>query len=188
MTPNILLFSVLGIMFLIVIYIKFSDIHKEKNKNSEQIDNNKEEDEDSQIKDFDEDFFKATQNGEPYQQFLSLASQRDCSILRSLLQADNIPTYCEGEHMNNIYGGIAGTMNAVVAIKLYILEKDYDTAYEIVKGFIDTKIEKFNSKPESKEKESAKKVADILSAVVFQQPLISSQEILGITVFPKAQK
>ena len=42
--------------------------------------------------------------------------------------------------MNSIYGGISGTMNAVVAIKLYILSKDYDKAYEIVKDYINEKI------------------------------------------------
>ena len=37
--------------------------------------------------------------------------------------------------MNNIYGGITGNMTSVVGIKLYILCKDYDTAYDIVKNF-----------------------------------------------------
>ena len=34
--------------------------------------------------------------------------------------------------MNNIYGGICGTMTTVVAIKLYILCNDYDKAVEII--------------------------------------------------------
>lgn len=34
--------------------------------------------------------------------------------------------------MNNIYGGISGTMTTVVAIKLYILCDDYDKALEII--------------------------------------------------------
>lgn len=38
--------------------------------------------------------------------------------------------------MNSIYGGISGAMNAVVSIKLYILSKDYDKVYEIVKDYI----------------------------------------------------
>jgi len=165
MTPNVLLFTVLGILFATVLYIKFSDSRKEKaalkakaNASAETAEQTVQEDE---AKDFDEDFFKATQAGEPYQQLLSLASQRDCAIIRSLLQADNVPTYCEGEHMNNIYGGIAGTMNAVVAIRLYILEKDYDTAFDIVKGFLEAKV---------------------------QHPITVNQEVLGITVFPKAEK
>lgn len=181
MTPNVLLFIVLGIMFAAVLYLKFSETRKKNIQGKSQETPEATSDE---PKDFDEDFFKATQGGEPYQQLLSLASQRDCSIIRSLLQADNIPSYCEGEHMNNIYGGIAGTMNAVIAIRLYVLEKDYDTAFEIVKGFIDTKIEKMNEKPESEVKDAALKTAGVLLG----KPLTANQEILGITIFPKAEK
>jgi len=47
--------------------------------------------------------------------------------------SEGIPSYVEGEHMNNIYGGISGTMTTVVAIKLYILCNDYEKALEIIK-------------------------------------------------------
>lgn len=132
MTPNTLLFIVLGLLFAYVLHIKFSDSKKEKQakKLSEEAEN---------LKDFDEDFFKATQQGEPYLLFLSLASWSDVSFIRSILQASQIPTYCEGEHMNNIYGGIAGTQTAVVATKLYILAKDYDNASELIKDYIANK-------------------------------------------------
>lgn len=182
MTPNALLFTVLGLLFIVVLYIKFSDVLKEKNAQKKIEQKNDEGQE--EVKDFDEDFFKATQAGEPYQLFLSLASQRDCAIIRSLLQADNIPTYCEGEHMNNIYGGIAGTMNAVIAIRLFILEKDYDTAYEIIKDFIEKKIQAADKKTESKIEDTVLKTTGMLLGT----PLTSSQEILGITIFPKAEK
>lgn len=136
--------------------------------------------------DFEDSFFKAVQNGEESQRFLSLSSQRDCAIIRSLLSADNIPSYTEGEHMNNIYGGLAGTMNAVVAIKLYILKKDYETAYEIVSDFMNSKIKKFNE--ENSESKASDIITGAVSALFFNAvPLKSRQEGLGIIIFPKEE-
>lgn len=82
---------------------------------------------------YEKDFFQRTQAGEKSQLLMSLASQQDCLMLRSLLYSEGIPSYVEGEHMNNVYGGISGTMTTVVAIKLYILCADYDKALEIIK-------------------------------------------------------
>ena len=83
--------------------------------------------------DFEKLFFERTKSGEKAQLLLSIASQQDCLMLRSLLFSEGIPSYVEGEHMNNIYGGISGTMTTVVAIKLYILCNDYEKALEIIK-------------------------------------------------------
>ena len=82
---------------------------------------------------YEKDFFQRTQAGEKSQLLMSLASQQDCLMLRSLLYSEGISSYVEGEHMNNVYGGISGTMTTVVAIKLYILCADYDKALEIIK-------------------------------------------------------
>lgn len=82
--------------------------------------------------DYEKEFFERAQNGEKSQVLLTIASQQDCAIIRSLLHADGIPSYVEGEHMNNIYGGISGTMVTVVGIKLYILCSDYEKAVEII--------------------------------------------------------
>ena len=87
------------------------------------------------LPDFEKGFFERTQAGEKSQLLITLASQQDCAIIRSLLQAENIPSYTEGEHMNNIYGGLSGTMTTVVAIKLYILCADYDKAVDIIKNY-----------------------------------------------------
>ena len=84
--------------------------------------------------DFEKLFFERTKAGEKSQLLMSIASQQDCLMLRSLLFSEGIPSYVEGEHMNNIYGGISGTMTTVVAIKLYILCNDYDKAVEIING------------------------------------------------------
>ena len=82
--------------------------------------------------DFEKQFFERTKAGEKSQLLMSIASQQDSLMLRSLLFSEGIPSYVEGEHMNNIYGGISGTMTTVVAIKLYILCDDYDKAIEII--------------------------------------------------------
>jgi len=106
----------------------------QKDKKADNADGNNPEDENNPP-DFEKGFFERTQAGEKSQLLLSLASQQDCAIIRGLLQTENIPTYVEGEHMNNIYGGISGSMTTVVAIKLYILCADYDKAVDIIKNY-----------------------------------------------------
>lgn len=133
---------------------------------------------------FDEKFFENTRSGEKYQQFLSICSEKDCSLIRGLLQANEIPTYIEGEHMNSIYGGIAGSMNAVVAIRLYILYKDYDRALDIIKEYIGSKIEHINTE---KQKNTVRGALDIISAISFVGGS-ANQDILGIIVFPKSKE
>ncbi len=81
---------------------------------------------------FDKKFFERVEAGEKSVLFLTLGNPGDTAIIRSILYADGIPSYVEGEHMNNIYGGISGTMESVVAVKLYILEADYERAKEIL--------------------------------------------------------
>lgn len=88
---------------------------------------------DAEVPDFEKDFFERVKAGEKSQQVLSLGSQQDCALIRSLLSADGIPSYVEGEHMNNIYGGLTGSMTATVAIKLFILCSDYEKAVDIIK-------------------------------------------------------
>ena len=88
---------------------------------------------DTEVEDFEKKFFERVKSGEKSQQVLSLGSQQDCALIRSLLSADGIPSYVEGEHMNNIYGGLTGSMTATVAIKLFILCSDYENAVDIIK-------------------------------------------------------
>ena len=115
---------------------------------------------------------------------MSDIKSRDCSLIRGLLQVEGISTYTEGEHMNSIYGGISGTMNAVVAIKLYILTKDYDKAYEIVKDFINEKIQRITNNDENKKSNRASVALVFLSGT----PVNVGQESLGIVVLPKAEE
>jgi len=120
-------------IFGFLLYNKYIKNRKD-NKAEKNLEADNKTPEDS-MPDFEKAFFEQTKAGEPYQLFLTLASHQDCAIIRSLLNAENIPTYTEGEHMNNIYGGLTGTGTSVIGIKLYILCKDYDTAYDIVTNY-----------------------------------------------------
>lgn len=137
---------------------------------------------DEEIENFDKEFFERTQAGESYQHFLSLSSLKDCSLIRGLLQVEGIPSYTEGEHMNNIYGGLSGTMNAVVAIKLYILIKDYETAYDIVRDFINEKVKRIEKESEDNR---GKHIASGILVFLAGAPVSIGQESLGIVVLPK---
>ena len=178
---------IFGIIYFIFINIsqqeKWSDTEEPMDKEFICEDELKEEISD-EIENFDKLFFEETKKGETYQHFLSLSSIRDCSFIRGLLQVEGISTYTEGEHMNSIYGGISGTMNAVVAIKLYILSKDYDKAYEIVKDFINEKIQRITNDDENKKSNMASVALVFLSST----PVNVGQKSLGIVVLPKVEE
>lgn len=173
MATGIIVFFIVIIGIVVFFYKSFTKPDFEDISNREDF-----------VENFEDEFFKRTQAGENHQLFLSISSQRDCAIIRSLLSADNIPTYVEGEHMNNIYGGIAGTMNAVVAVKLYVLTEDYDRALEITRDFIEKKAEKLK---EEDSKTSEKILAGLSAVFGVPGAFISSQEFLGITFWPKAE-
>lgn len=138
--------------------------------------------------DFEEQFFERTQAGEEAQKFLSIASHRDCAIIRSLLSAENIPSYVENECMNNIYGGITGTMGALIAIRLYILCSDYEKAAEIVMDYIKKKAERVEEKKKGAREKLINSIG-VFTTVLFGTPtlLTKPEKFLGITVFPKIE-
>lgn len=129
-----LIILILVAIFGFLLYNKY--VKKDRNAdNQKNDDKNADKKEGEDLPDFEKGFFERTQAGEKSQLLITLASQQDCAIIRSLLQAENIPSYTEGEHMNNIYGGLSGTMTTVVAIKLYILCADYDKAVDIIRNY-----------------------------------------------------
>ena len=129
-----LIILILVAIFGFLLYNKY--VKKDRNAdNQKNDDKNADKKEGEDLPDFEKGFFERTQAGEKSQLLITLASQQDCAIIRSLLQAENIPSYTEGEHMNNIYGGLSGTMTTVVAIKLYILCADYDRAVDIIRNY-----------------------------------------------------
>ena len=70
---------------------------------------------------FEKGYFERIRNGEQSQQFLAVGSFAVCSFLRSLLAAENIPTYTENEHINSMYSFNTLGGNSSFAIKVYIL-------------------------------------------------------------------
>lgn len=140
---------------------------------------NQKTNEDIDFTNFEEKFFEEVRNGQKYQHFLNISSQMDNMLIRSILSSINIPTYVEGENMNKFYGGATTFLINVFNIKLYILICDYDNAIEVVKEFIKNKIDSLDSKVG---KDKYIKLLEILAA---PYNISTSQEMLGITIFPK---
>ncbi|MDD5930622.1 MAG: hypothetical protein PUC37_12545 [Spirochaetales bacterium] len=127
----------------------------------------------------EEKFFENVRNGKKYQHFLNLSAQIDCFMIRSMLASMDIPTYTEGENVNNIYGGASTCLTSVFKIKLYILIEDYEEAFEVVKGYIKNKAETLAGRDG---KDKYIKVFELLAAPYI---ISNSQEMLGIVVLPK---
>ena len=127
----------------------------------------------------EEKFFENVRNGKKYQHFLNLSAQIDCFMIRSMLASMDIPTYTEGENVNNIYGGASTCLTSVFKIKLYILIEDYEEAFEVVKDYINNKAETL---AERDGKDKYIKVFELLAAPYI---ISNSQEMLGIVVLPK---
>lgn len=127
----------------------------------------------------EEKFFESVRNGKKYQHFLNLSAQIDCFMIRSMLASMDIPTYTEGENVNNIYGGASTCLTSVFKIKLYILIEDYEEAFEVVKDYIKNKAETLAGRDG---KDKYIKVFELLAAPYI---ISNSQEMLGIVVLPK---
>ena len=138
-----------------------------------------------QIESFEKGYFERVRNGEQTQQFLSVGSMMMCSFLRSLLAAENIPTYTENEHVNTMYSLNALSGNSAFSIKVYILISDYDRAYEIVSDFVSSHEHKDDEEKSSKEK--IKTVTSAITTGMFfvNMPEGSEEKVHGITILPK---
>ena len=139
-----------------------------------------------QIESFEKGYFERVRNGEQSQQFLSVGSMMMCSFLRSLLAAENIPTYTENEHVNSMYSLNALSGNSAFSIKVFILVSDYDRAYEVISDFISTR----EHKEEDSEKTAADTIKTVASAVAtgmffVNMPEGSEEKVHGITILPK---
>ena len=89
----------------------------------------------AEAQEYEKGYFERIRQGEQSQQFLAVGSFTICSFLRSLLAAENIPTYTENEHINGMYSLHALGGSSSFSIKVYILISDYDRAYEIIRDF-----------------------------------------------------
>ncbi len=140
-----------------------------------------------QIESFEKGYFERVRNGEQTQQFLAVGSNMMCSFLRSLLSAENIPTYTENEHVNSMYSLNALSGNSAFSIKVYILVADYDRAYEIISDFI-SKHESEENIEESQTAENPVKTiakAAVTGLFFVNMPDGAEEKVLGITVLPK---
>lgn len=135
--------------------------------------------------DFEDKYFERIKSGEFCQQFLILGGQQDCSVIRSLLAADDIPSYVENENVNRMYGGTPAAVTGVFALKLFILVNDYDKAYDIVCGYAKSKKEEFEEQSK-KEKSKIETSAEIVTGLFFAPyPTNCEQKSMGITILPK---
>ena len=151
-----------------------------------------EEEHDKAIQDaeaYEKGYFERIRQGEQSQQFLAVGSFAVCSFLRSILAAENIPTYTENEHINSMYSLNALSGNSSFSIKVFILISDYDRAYEIISDFIKTheRSAEDNAEKESTETNTAKTVAKAVTTGMFFVNMGEGAEeaVHGIMILPR---
>ncbi|MBR4790604.1 MAG: DUF2007 domain-containing protein [Treponema sp.] len=147
-----------------------------------------EEEHDKAIQDaqsYEEGYFERIRQGEQSQQFLAVGSFFICSFIRSLLAAENIPTYTENEHINTMYSLNALNGNSSFSIKVFILIADYERAYEIISDFI-KKHERANE-DESSGHSAVKTAVKAVSSGLFFVNLGEGPEeaVHGIMILPR---
>ena len=134
---------------------------------------------------FEKGYFERIRNGEQSQQFLSVGSMTVCSILRSLLAADGIPTYTENEHVNRMYSLNTLPGNSAFSIKVFILIADYDRAYDIVSNYISSNEKKDEKTPSIKEAAETDARAVVTGLFFINLPDGAEEHIHGITILPR---
>lgn len=132
---------------------------------------------------FDKEYFERCQNGEGYQLFMKFASMNDCVFLQSLLSAEHIPSHVENQHMNSLFGAGANVLSGTLAAQLWILIADYERAYEIAVQYLVKKSESLKDSKDSTLKETVSASLVVLLGTPY--PITKSQQILGMTIFPK---
>ena len=184
---SVIAYCVFGIF---CIYCFISGVRKLKEKQTEQqspdyyIDEKEHDEAIKQLESFEKGYFERVRNGEQTQQFLAVGSMMMCSFLRSLLAAENIPTYTENEHVNSFYSLNALSGNSAFSVKVFILVADYDRAYEIISDFINS------HKAQKTEDDSEKSIKTTTDAVIsglffVNMPDSVEEQVHGITVLPK---
>jgi hypothetical protein len=138
----------------------------------------------AEAQEYEKGYFERIRQGEQSQQFLAVGSFFVASFLRSLLAAENIPTYTENEHINSMYSLNALNGASSFAIKIFILISDYDRAHEIISDFI-AKHEKTDEEgPSIKDiKTTAKALATGL--FFFNMPQGTEEAVHGIMILPR---
>lgn len=136
---------------------------------------------------FEKGYFAALENGEKAQQFLIVGGTRDCALIRSLLLSEGIPSYTENEHLNSFFS-VGVNAQAGFSIKLFILVKDYEKAYEIVMDYINrlSPVSPSETKKEDLGEKIKTTTAEVVSGMFFVPlPQNAEEKTLGITILPK---
>ena len=161
------------------------DPYAEMREETENPENDVVQESDSEAsgQEFDKEYFERCQKGEGYQLFMKFASVNDCVFLQGLLSAENIPSHLENQHMNGLFGAGANVLSGTFAAQLWILIADYEKAYEIAVQYIVKKSESLKDSQDSTLKESVAACLVVLLGTPY--PITKSQQILGMTIFPK---
>ena len=142
-----------------------------------------------EAQEFEKGYFERIRQGEQSQQFLAVGSFAVSSFLRSLLAAENIPTYTENEHINSMYALNVLGGSSSFSIKVFILISDYDRAHEIIYDFISSHQASPQDKPSEKAQQSQQRATKIIATGTFfisGHALGTTEEAVhGITILPK---
>ena len=192
---SIFAYTAFGILCIYFIRTGIRKLNEQKNASSlADLYTNEEEHNEAikQSEEFEKGYFERVRNGEQTQQFLSVGGQMACSMIRSLLFAENIPTYTENEHANSFYSLNNLSSSCAFSIKVFILVADYDRAYEIVSDFVskcdraNTEESEQDNKTENTAKNITKATGAILTGCFFvPMPDGSQDKPMGITILPK---
>lgn len=192
---SIFAYTAFGILCIYFIRTGIRKLNEQKNASSlADLYTNEEEHNEAikQSEEFEKGYFERVRNGEQTQQFLSVGGQLACSMIRSLLFAENIPTYTENEHANSFYSLNNLSSSSAFSIKVFILVADYDRAYEIVSDFV-SKCDRANTEESEQENETentAKNITKATGAILtgcffVPMPDGSQDKPMGITILPK---
>lgn len=192
---SIFAYTAFGILCIYFIRTGIRKLNEQKNTSSlADLYTNEEEHNEAikQSEEFEKGYFERVRNGEQTQQFLSVGGQMACSMIRSLLFAENIPTYTENEHANSFYSLNNLSSSSAFSIKVFILVADYDRAYEIVSDFV-SKCDRANTEESEQENETentAKNITKATGAILtgcffVPMPDGSQDKPMGITILPK---
>ena len=190
MVYGIIIIAVLvGVLIVKTLLSKFPDTKEDPFSNLREEENIQDgaslQETDSAVgeQEFDKEYFERCQKGEPYQLFMKFASISDCVFLQGLLSSSQIPSHVENQHMNSLFGAGANMVSRAFAAQLWILTADYDRAYEIAVQFLVQKSKKLEESADSKLKEGL--AAALVAILGTPYPITKSQQILGMTIFPK---
>jgi hypothetical protein len=138
----------------------------------------------AEAQEYEKGYFERIRQGEQSQQFLAVGSFFVASFLRSLLAAENIPTYSENEHVNSMYSLNALNGASSFAIKIFILISDYERAHEIISDFV-AKHEKSDEEHPSIEKVKTTAKALATGLFFFNMPQGTEEAVHGIMILPR---